>query len=62
MKNLMLLFCVTYILSAFGIVTSQEYASALEEVPVNYKKRSPKAMISLFLLSFSRWASGKGNE
>lgn len=41
MKNLMLLFCVTYILSAFGIVTSQEYASALEEVPVNYKKRSP---------------------
>ena len=41
MKNLIILFCITYILSSFGIVNGQEYAQALEQIPANYKKRSP---------------------
>ena len=41
MKNLIILFCFTFIFSAFNTINSQDYASVLEKTPVNYKKRSP---------------------
>ena len=41
MKNLIILFCITYIISSFGIMNGQEYANVLDQVPANYKKRSP---------------------
>lgn len=41
MKNLITLFCITYIISFANTIEAQEYANILEEVPTNYKKRSP---------------------
>lgn len=41
MKNLVILFCLTFILSSFNLVSGQKYAGTLDKVPSDYKKRNP---------------------
>lgn len=41
MRNLVVLFSLAYLLSGFITTGAQEYANTLENIPANYKKRSP---------------------
>ncbi|SFZ91577.1 protocatechuate 3,4-dioxygenase beta subunit [Flaviramulus basaltis] len=41
MKNLIILTCLTCFISTFNIVNAQETASLSDEIPQNFKKRSP---------------------
>lgn len=40
MKNLITLLCISYLIGNSNVLYAQDYASA-EDIPINYKKRSP---------------------
>jgi len=41
MKNLIALICIAFVISLSGRINAQETSNTLDEIPQNYKKRSP---------------------